>query len=299
MHHRSVHSDEGAGEVWRPLGFDGDEANTYDVLVEGVPHWMSNSFWNWIKSRFTENRRDSLSQGFRTVFRSSLLRDAERACRLSVPYLGSNVSDGMKALTAVVKREQAELRLADFLLSRLATVDAGLDDVLTESGSAWRVGTRAGKQGLVRRVPEGVQEALDAVIPSAGRAGARLGEAWSAAFGIDPDPSRAYALAVKAVEDAAIPVVSPLDRSATLGKIITVVRDQGGWSLPMTREHGTYTSHEMIVSMMQTLWTGQSDRHGGDPAREIPVTQAAAECAVLLAVPMVHWFSAGSVSRSR
>lgn len=296
VHHRSV-QDNTEDEVWRPLGFEGDRRVAYDALVDGVQPWMFNSYWDWITGQFVEHRRSPNSRATRRVFRASLLRDVERSCRIHVPYVGSDAASGMEAVIGAVRREGAELRLADYLLSRLATRDERLDHILTESGSAWTVGHRAGKYGLVRRVPEGVQDALDAAVSRAGRAGARLSEAWGAVFGVSPDPSRAYALAVKAVEDAAIPVVSPLDRSATLGKIIAVVRDQGAWSLPMTREDSNFSSHTTLLAMMQTLWTGQSDRHGGDPAREVPVTQEAAEAAVLLAVPLVAWFSAGRVGR--
>jgi len=130
-----------------------------------------------------------------------------------------------------------------------------------------------------------------------GHAGVRLAQAWAAAFGVDPDPSKAYSLAIKAVEDAAASLVTPTDRLATLGKISGVVRDQGEWSLPTTREDADFPSGQLLHAMMRALWTGQSDRHGGDPDGHIPMTQDAAEVAVLMAVPLVQWFSSGQVAR--
>jgi hypothetical protein len=40
-------------EAWRPLGFDGDAATDYDVLNDGVPEWMAESFWQWVTKRFS------------------------------------------------------------------------------------------------------------------------------------------------------------------------------------------------------------------------------------------------------
>jgi hypothetical protein len=48
--------------------------------------------------------------------------------------------------------------------------------------------------------------------------------------------------------------------------------------------------------MMQALWTGQNDRHAGQSGYT-PSTQAEAEAAVMLAVPLVQWFSSGAIAR--
>jgi hypothetical protein len=291
LHHEPVTSD-GLEQVWRPLGFDGEEAASYDSLVDGVPSWMAESFWNWVRPRVAVKD----SNGW-PVLNRQLVHEIERVCRISCGYAGSEINKGMAALRRAFEGQARSLQLADFLLSRTQSGDPTLDRVLHESGSAWRVGVRAGRPGLVRRVPEGVQVAVDAVTAGNQRAGSRLGEAWAAAFGLSPDPSRAYALAVKAVEDAAIPVVTPRDTSATLGKVLQVMRDQGDWVTPVTREHPRASSSEVLVGMMQMLWTGQSDRHGGGEAQSVPVTQDAAETAVLLAVPLVQWFTGGLVRR--
>jgi hypothetical protein len=212
--------------------------------------------------------------------------------------------------------KDSELKLTDYLLSKADLDVAGgwsgieekLDDpehivgrleiLLKSSSSKWTVGIRsAGKLGLVQRVPEGVQSAVDGTISSSGHAGIRLSEAWAAAFGIAPDPSRAYALAVKAVEDAAIPVVSPNDTMATLGKINSQMRKTGEWGLPLAREDEFATTSATLLSMMKMLWAGQADRHGGNPDATLVITQEAAEVAVLTATTLVHWFTSGAVTR--
>lgn len=177
------------------------------------------------------------------------------------------------------------------------SVPCGETTQLELAGSAWRVGTRDGLPGLERRVPLGVQEAAEQVMRASGSAGERLSEAWHAAFGVSPDPSRAYGLAIKAVEDALKPVVSPEDAQSTLGKMIGVIRGQAGWSLALQRASERAQPSDVLVAMLRTLWDGQVDRHGGDPAAA-RISQEAAETAVLLAVPLVYWFTSGRAYRS-
>lgn len=123
-------------------------------------------------------------------------------------------------------------------------------------------------------------------------AGEVLTGAWRAAFGVSPDPSKAYGLAIKAVETAAKPQVSPKDDVATLGKMRGVLRDQK-WGLPLAQQDDEGL---ILREMVSALWTGQTDRHGSDGPLVTP-TQEQAETAIMLAVPLVHWFSSGAASR--
>ncbi len=148
-------------------------------------------------------------------------------------------------------------------------------------------------------MPLGVQEATEQTISTSGHAGQRLSEAWHAAFGMSPDPSKAYSLAIKAVEDAAKHEVTPKDDLATLGKMNNVLRDQG-WTLPLQRDDPKFSSTEVIQAMSRALWAGQVDRHGGtDTPNTAPVkiTQEAAETAVMLAVTLVQWFTSKAAAR--
>lgn len=286
-------------EFWRPLGFDGDAAADYDVLNDGVPEWMAESFWQWVGKRFSVNRRHSGSSGWYTNFDPNLLRDVEQVCRIQAPYTGYKVNEGMSLLRAVAPKSGSELRVADYVLSLGRPGDEPdlLEEVLRQSGSRWTVGTRAGKPGLVRRVPEGAQVNAEFVMASAGQAGARLRQAWERAFGVSPDPTGAYALAVRAVEDAAVPVVVPKQENATLGHVIGQLRHDDDWSLPLTREHDEAPTRETVVRMCQALFKGHHDRHGGVPGAPETVSQEEAEAAVTLAVPLVQWFASGQVAR--
>ncbi|MBT2248354.1 hypothetical protein JHV56_06555 [Arthrobacter sp. BHU FT2] len=205
----------------------------------------------------------------------------------------------MAVVRKAVEVAEAELRIADYLLSLQRSSPAAdeLELILEESGSMWKVGERVSRFGLVRRVPEAVINAVDQTIAASGHAGQRLAEAWEAAYGIDPNPSLAYSLAVKAVEDATIPVVSPTDTSATLGKINAHIRNAGGWSLPLQREDAHAPTSTTLLYMMKMLWAGQADRHGGHHDPELTITQEAAEVAVMTAATLVQWFTSGAVAR--
>ncbi|MCO4273053.1 hypothetical protein NG701_01155 [Pseudarthrobacter sp. HLT3-5] len=284
---------------WRPLGFESD-TTTYDALHDGVPDWMAESFWDWMRTQLLLSQRSEEYPGALDYFLDQdLVRQVERRCRVAIPYRGYSAETGMSEIRGSTEVVQAQLRVADFLLATRSTEHAAdkLNIVLEESGSMWRVGERSGSRGLVRRVPDSVQTAVDNAILFGGHAGARLAQAWAAIYGIDPNPSLAYSLSVKAVEDAAIPVVSPNDTSATLGKINSQIRNTGDWSLPLQREDEHTPASSTLLSMMKMLWAGQADRHGGHHDPDLVITHEAAEVAVMTAATLVQWFTAGLVTR--
>jgi len=278
---------------WRPLGLTEDDQST---LFEGVPTWMDHSLWKWLVPYLVFRERAD------TRLRVELVAEFDRRVRAWDP-LSNAIKKGVPVFQQrFVGDEESLLRFVDFCLMKYEQISGGadpeeLEEVLLQSGSAWKVGVRKGFSGLERRVPVGVQDAAEHVIAAGGSAGLRLSAAWHAAFGRTPDPSKAYSLAIKAVEDATKPVVSPKDRLATLGKMNNVIRDQKNWSLPLAREDANSPTSEVLLGMMRALWAGQADRHGGDPDPSLTITQEAAEAAVLLAVPLVQWFISGAAAR--
>jgi len=285
---------------WAALGLDSGEVGAYDALYEGIPAWMSASFWGWVRFELTAKNTYTNARNWH----AETVKGMERACRFSVGYYAYDAAQGMDALRSAVQADPSRaVRVADFLLADKGgiygrkTAEDGLEKILRESGSAWTVGKRLGRVGLERRVPQGVQDVADSVMRSGRRAGERLAQAWSAVFGVDPNPSNGYSLAIKAVEDAAIPVLLPNDQIATLGKIIHHMRDVT-YTLPFEREPQDAASGLVLRQMSQLLWVGQVDRHGGGEEAAGTVSQAAAEAAVMLAVPLVQWFTSGVVQRA-
>lgn len=288
--------------TWRPLGVDTEEEiAAYDALHDGVRDWMSDAYWDWVlhSIRLWTTYSDGSGRlaALRVVLTEEMCQELRiplkslRVERRDLDYSSGawQLNEAMKAL----KGHAAPLQVADYLLAHGEKVEPDvLEAVLTRTKSAWTVGERLGRPGLVRRVPEGVQAAVDDVMTRAGQAGIRLAKAWEELYGLSPDASRAYGLAVKAVEDAAIPVVSSTNAKATLGTVIAQMEQQGDWSLPLDREHGNAPSGETVIAMMRILWHGQFDRHGGQPLQPGDVSFEEAQIAVGLAVTLVSWFDA-------
>jgi hypothetical protein len=243
---------------------------------------------------------DNFGYGRRfATFDAGRARDAERVLRFVVGYYGEGLDSGMRSLIRATTKEGKEIQLADYLLAVGKGADGGtLDRVLLQSGSAWSVGERSGRPGLVRRLTEGVQANTDAVIQASGKAGRTLARAWESAFGVSPNPSDAYRLAVRAVEHAAVPVVVPKQSAATLGHVIGQLKTDGDWGLPLTREDTDSPTAATVLGLCRALWKGHHDRHGdGDDSTPDDVSQQEAEVAVIMAVTLVQWFASGTVKR--
>lgn len=294
------------GDAWRPLGVETEEkVADYDALHDGVPSWMESAFWAWVREALTAYYRYSDGSGRVAMLNAELSEQMCQRLRIPLPNLRSMTVDysaGRKQLDAamaVLVGHPAPLQIADYLLAHGVSVEPEkLEGLLERSKSAWTVGTREGRAGLERRVPEGVQVAADAVMQRAGRAGIRLSRAWEQLYGLDPNPSEAYRLAILAVEDACVPIVSPSNTRATLGTVLAQIESQGDWSLPMEREHDNAASRDVIVGMARMLWHGQHDRHGGQPSGPGNVSEGEARVAVSLAVTLVEWFNGGLAARS-
>ncbi|MFW7413468.1 hypothetical protein [Demequina sp. SO4-18] len=204
------------------------------------------------------------------------------------------ITDAMRHLEA----HSSPLQIADYILAHgTRGAVAELDKILERGKSAFTIGERAGRKALVRRVPLGVQVVSNGVMERSGRAGVRLAQAWEELYGLEPNPSEAYRLAILAVEDASVPVVSPKDASATLGKVLAQMESQGDWKLPLAREHDKAPTEALVIAQMRALWHGQHDRHGGQPSAPGNVTIDEARVAVALATALVAMFSDGLIAR--
>lgn len=290
---------------WRPLGVDTeDEVAEYDALHDGVPDWMSAAFWAWVRDAVTLKRPDRVRNGYVAMLATDLAEEMCQTLRISLPNLRAEHvrysvgRDQLDKALQTLRRHAAPLQIADYLLANESRgKPEELDAILERSKSAWTVGTRLGRPGLVRRVPLGVQVAADSVMERAGRAGVRLAKAWEEIYGLVPNASEAYRLAILAVEDAAVPVTSPNNPMATLGTVLKQIEDQKDWKLPMEREHPNAPSGDVLVGMMRLLWHGQHDRHGGQPSAPGNVSIAEATIAVSLAVTLIQWFHVGLIQR--
>jgi hypothetical protein len=291
--------------IWRPLGVEDDEGALaeYDALHDGVPAWMTEAYWAWVRESLTvpvTSYMGTRVEALHTPMAESMCQ----ALRIPFPNLRAddfdyNTADSQfKQAMPPLRAHHSPLQIADFLLAAGGRGDEdALSRLLDRSNSAWMVGTRDGHSGLQRRVPIRVQKAVDSTIGRSGRAGVRLAKAWEHIYGMAGSSSEAYRLAIQAVEDAAIPVVSPTNIRATLGTVIAQIEAQKDWTLPIQREATQVPAIDIVTKMMRLLWYGQHDRHGGQPSAPGAVTREEAQVAVSTAVLLVDWFTQGAVQR--
>lgn len=159
------------------------------------------------------------------------------------------------------------------------------------AGSGWRV--NSSENGLEEVVNDTVREVVEAGIrQSADSPSGHLASAWEAVFGRSKNPTMAHAEMIRAVESASIPVVTPGDSKATLGKIIGQLDGQGILYVT-TGASDANDGIAGIVAMMRMLWQQQTDRHGANPT--IAATQERVEFLLPVAAALVHAFSTGAV----
>jgi hypothetical protein len=284
--------------TWSPIG---SPPSSPPALVDGVPVWLRRGTRDWLKKHLHGD-----SYHLNSTRKTKLVQEFDQLTRSPKPLAAVFEDDGFGYLEeALFTRQDANnlyIQFLDFMVSRLYSTyngtiyTAALDELLRNGGSKWKVGRRNVLAGLEERVPQGVATAAESTMSNSGLAGTLLSDGWLAAFGVSPDYEKAYSKAVKAVEACAIPIVSPKNVKASLGTVIADLRNQASWSLDMTREHPDATTHDVVVAMMQSLWTGQNDRHAGH-AGYTPSTRREAEAALLLAVPLVQWFTSGAIAR--
>jgi hypothetical protein len=167
--------------------------------------------------------------------------------------------------------------------------------ILGNGQSPWRVSDDI--YGLVRHMAEPVvqslTEATSATTPSAAQ---HLTAAWKHAIALQPDASRAYSEAIKAVEAAIIPVVEPTNLTATLGSVIGRLKSDGPakWQFVIPT-HDPDEGLATLIGMLRFVWQGQTDRHGGILPTRPPSSQSAS-AVVPLAITLVQWLSTGALS---
>lgn len=269
------------------------------VLYQGIPAHLEPPLLEWIR-RYESH---------------SILRDAALRAEISyAPASGDHPIHRIPALLTGIQaapdRQKAVLDLIDgilflvthrpdattfesYRLEQVETAKAAaksLEKVLRLGSSNWRV---VGDH-LEARVDDAVREAVERARQETASTSAstHLGGAWIACYGRSSKPGLAYSESIKAVEAAAAPVISPKDLKATLGTMLGQLRPTAApWRFAIAPH-----AMDPVISAMATLWDGQTDRHGGNRPTT-PITQEAAQAAVLLAATLVHWFATGAVSR--
>ncbi|MEW2608880.1 hypothetical protein AB0937_01435 [Streptomyces sp. NPDC047880] len=179
--------------------------------------------------------------------------------------------------------------------------DGSLTALLDEGGSAYRVNDDG--DGLEARIVPPVREAVvgtvkdAAAVSSTGSAADHLASAWQAAYGLHPDPVRAYSEAIKAVESAAHAVVQANHAKATLGTMLGEIGNARSKFVTVLATPAGKDPIAPVEGMMRALWEGQTSRHGNQNGT-VPESLEAARAGVHVAAALVQWFASGAVRRN-
>ncbi|MER5556714.1 hypothetical protein ABT001_34545 [Streptomyces sp. NPDC002793] len=258
-----------------------------EAPYDGVPEHLLEPLRRWVESNFNDHDPDATALCLRL--------------RMAVPPKTS-------ARSRLAAAESWELLdVVDAILDYESEDgwdgrdDGSLARLLDIAGSAYQVNDR--DNGLEERITPGVREAVSQTVAdaeaesSAGSAAEHLATAWRAAYGLHPDPVRAYSEAIKAVECAAHSVIQSNHGRATLG---TMLGEIGNARAKFTSALSTPSNGDPIApmeAMMRALWDGQTSRHGKQTPT-VPETLEAARAGVHLAATLVQWFTSGAVVRT-
>jgi len=265
-----------------------DEATQYAVLVTGLSGELRESLIVWAQSALL----DGVSAKVDYCLEIQVALGVALGAGAGNSLYATNLQNYLRRMS-----DMDFLRVLDYLLMTSAGALARvreLSNQLDLGRSKWTPGVRMGKPGLVERVPEGVQDAVEGAIRGSAEAGRVLARAWGQLHALVPNDSGAYADAVRAAEIAAIAKVQPQHSTATLGSVLGQMKDDGDWRLPL-REHPVTPGVETALAMIRTLWHGHSDRHGSVDYAD--VTHDEARAAVMLAATIVDWFESGVLAR--
>lgn len=168
-----------------------------------------------------------------------------------------------------------------------------LEEILEQGLSIYRV-RRTKPFGLEERLGDETRSALALATSVDDDSAEHLADAWVEAYGRDPDATRAWHSAVKAVESLLKPIVEPSNPRATLGTMKAALRNKPEkWTFGITGQDGD-DSARMFLQVLEIVGY-EPGRHGTDPAR---ATIEQARVVVLQAVTIVEWLRAGALQRT-
>jgi hypothetical protein len=279
-------------EEWQPLSRRSDPEALAALAepVEGTAPWMVQPLRDWLGK--------ALLNPYNGQIRVDAMQDFQLRSRLGAPLPLNAPGRAVANIQAWVGTyPDLALDFIDYVLHHVSEYGqfanemvGNLDLVLKAAGSVWEVVPVDGSDYQLSRRAIGPVRAAIADLPPDTRAAQHLTTAWNRLSGREPDASIAYREAIRAVEAAAKPVLTPNDQIATLGKMIAVVTDKPEkWTV-------TLGSIEGVRLLMESVWKGQFDRHGTDDETvPLNVTSEQADAAVTTCITLVRLFIGGHV----
>lgn len=282
--------------VWRPWDADDEEYEERSLIRELLPTALYAPVLAWI-------RRELRPSGAYAYVDMSRVHELQSGLQVSFGLQSRYVDADDMVRTIAQRGDQFVARVIDFFLSyyepdKWGNAPSEVDSLkwhFDSAASAAEIARQDGVYRLRRRVPAGVEELAEASKQSAPTlAGQHLGKAWAEAYALTPNTSLVMTEAIKAVEAAAQPVVSPTAKKVRLGMMTQTIKDQSGWTLAFPKRDDGHPDHKaVLVGMLETLIIAQADRHGGAAPSVVE-----AQGHVQLASTLVQWFSAGVIVRA-
>jgi len=271
-----------------------------DILLDGVPPHLVNSLWRWYEQMVVSTS----AQGARRIHQDHLDR-IEQVTERSFTFTGNPEFRLQYHREAVFADPEFFLRSIDVLLDILQKpLDTQgkaraeqLNDLLRLGRSKWQVIITTNEAYLAERVGPEMQKMVEGIRATNTSYAMRLDEAWKHIYGQKIQPDQAVSSAIKAVEGAMWPIVEPNNQKATLGTMLGLLRGQPSlWVFSIPNLLNPTKPHETLVSDLELLWEGQTNRHEtGRHTR--PNEPDEARFLVLHATKLVEWLRTGALAR--
>ena len=276
---------------WMPLSVRRNQQSEFS-LVDNVPQFMRHGIKEWIQQAINgDNRLVALM-----------------ALELRIDELSDNIDNFYPddAVVACIQRsgpwdmydESLALDVMDWLLGHGCGHAQSLEHILKSAGHVLRVSPDGNR--LVERIDPALWDEYEQVTQLDDQASQYMQEAWTLAFGREPNLSDAWGRAIKAIETLLKPIVSPKNDKATIGSMTNELRQAPGkWECKLPDRvynvNGEINSKRGIEVFIDTLATigYQPDRHGSDQPQD--VDEATARSVVFLATTVVGWLRDGTL----
>ena len=276
---------------WTPLSVRRNQQSEFS-LVDNVPQFMRHGIKEWIQQAINgDNRLVALM-----------------ALELRIDELSDNIENFYPddAVIACIQRsgpwdmydESMALDVIDWLLGHGCGHAQSLEHILKSAGHVLRVSPDGNR--LVERIDPALWDEYEQVTQPDDQASQYMQEAWDLTFGRDANLSDAWGRAIKAIETLLKPIVSPKNNKATIGSMVSALRqspDKWKCKLPdreykSNGETNVKPGIEVFIDALATIGY-QPDRHGSDQPQD--VDEATARSVLFLATTVVGWLRDGTL----
>ena len=265
-------------------------AQRFGVLRRDVAEWLLIPLHMWMEANIPQYHDQRIGGSSVVYIEKEWIVDFSTSLRMQFPLRVTEIPHDryLDVIDRILYRGVHEAQRTE------------LDHILSQGGSLWR----ATERGLERRVEAELQSAADSVFDKKERYAQYLREAWQKAWGLNPDASGAYWDSARAVEAAYKPIVSPDNKTTTLGTIIRDVSNKPTKfrvRLQIMIQPGDGSDNvKRIVAMLELLWKSEFDRHSSDDETvPLNVSIEEAQDAVALATILVHLAQQGGFTAAR